>query len=1489
VAIPSNNHAGCDDPEVVPRLREQAYEDLDSALPLALFPVRLEVRFDTARPPERLRLRIFPDVLVADAHVEGLTVLEQKLAQQYWQAWWQSAADDATAAEAFAWLAEQLEPWRAAYVASRMKPRNVDEVPSEPVESIAPGTIAWPRVATSEAPEPARARLLPDRWAVVGYLGGRPVRTWWSKPVERDLAMAPALVDLGDEEGVRSWLDVQDLRWIHDFDTAVDVGMAVDIALTELDVEQRRQIETEGFSTLLVLGLQQTDRSDGAKGLRNLLRAQRFTRGIDFVAQGTPTNNTDTVVSGVSVNAPDLNALRKAELDGESVEGNGRDGLSESAEMFHFAAADAASAALGMQQSVLDRLAGAANYELRRAAAMNRCLWPASLGHYFNTMFGDVVSDGDLGWLQGWFVDFVRGAGPLPTLRIADVPYGLLPVTPLVRRDPATNAQRLEQVVLDLWAHWDRSRQLSALTLDPDATDVGAHATPVDNVEVLAQLLASVPHPTQLLLRRTDPQQSEYAAKYGARIFMLAWACLRAPDEDGDAYFDLDDNEMWQEWLVIDQRLKDARDLRAQIDALEDMKSYLDDRTANAPAIVQRSFAKEWSRYTRSHLLDFLEEHDRRIEPAWDLGLGSGASSVMADEDDPATFFAFYATDEEATPWATSLVAPGHEPSDIDAIVAWLDELIAVIDGGGEAPDPATELPLLRQLCSRSVAVVAPGAASELRAGLRQLRTMVAERAVSDPVSELERLMRETLGLSAHRLDAWVTSLAARRLGHKRTRRRRGLHLGAYGLLVDVAPRQAGASEGYVFAPTLDHANTAALLRSGWAAFGGRATSSPLAIDLSSERLRRARYLVEGVRRGQALSELLGSRFERRLHEAELDHWTSDIREVVLDATGDPSPPNRVVDGLVLARAYAPDATADEAAVATAVDARVTSDQRRVHAVLDELVADLDSVADGLLTQAVHSLARGDDAVASATLSATGSGDGPLPPLDVAKQPRIAQVITHRVALLLQHDLPASRWPGAASSGRALASPELERWLSTVLLDPRSLTFEATVRDEEGQQTQVVALADTRLAAIDLVALSAGGKLQGYLEAHAATLWDSSGTTTIDAGRHTAVGDDDVSIDEQLLGVRPLRNLLWQSRHLHAADLVPPDEEPTLDETNPQAIDVAALGGLLADGREALQLGGSALELALPEEGDDTPRGDIANAMLGLIGFPLARQLPSGNDTLVEDGRGLLAAVEERLSALSQRELDEADASTEWTDAEHAEALLSRLRVLVGPRMPIAPRFTPVNTPTLASSRDESPSRLGGTLGVSQWLDRVAAVRPAMQKMQRAIHMLEAVADDLVVRHVDSVQLPFVSSEPWAASAKPSDDDARLCGLGICSGGEAYRLDDGAARGLILDSWTESIPLDTATAGVAVHFDAPSARAPQAILLAVVEDETGFSFSTVRDLVHQTLDLAKLRAVGPQTLVGLGQFLPATYLAGNTNPGGPNDPGGPTDPGGRAP
>jgi hypothetical protein len=66
------------------------------------------------------------------------------------------------------------------------------------------------------------------------------------------------------------------------------------------------------------------------------------------------------------------------------------------------------------------------------------------------------------------------------------------------------------------------------------------------------------------------------------------------------------------------------------------------------------------------------------------------------------------------------------------------------------------------------------------------------------------------------------------------------------------------------------------------------------------------------------------------------------------------------------------------------------------------------------------------------------------------------------------------------------------------------------------------------------------------------------------------------------------------------------------------------------------------------------------------------------------------------------------------------------------------------------------------------------------------------------------------------------------------------------------------------------QYDQPDSAPPQAILLAVPPDsESPWNLWSMQQVLLETLDLARIRAVAPDALAGLGHYLPAIYLAVN--------------------
>src|SRR5436189_977002 len=81
----------------------------------------------------------------------------------------------------------------------------------------------------------------------------------------------------------------------------------------------------------------------------------------------------------------------------------------------------------------------------------------------------------------------------------------------------------------------------------------------------------------------------------------------------------------------------------------------------------------------------------------------------------------------------------------------------------------------------------------------------------------------------------------------------------------------------------MPHAGAASVLRAGYIASAGQSNPDTLAVNLSSDRVRVALTLIEGIRNGQSLGALLGYRFERGLHDdftfAEVDKFIYPLRK----------------------------------------------------------------------------------------------------------------------------------------------------------------------------------------------------------------------------------------------------------------------------------------------------------------------------------------------------------------------------------------------------------------------------------------------------------------------------------------------------------------------------------------------------------------------------------------------------------------------------------
>jgi hypothetical protein len=105
----------------------------------------------------------------------------------------------------------------------------------------------------------------------------------------------------------------------------------------------------------------------------------------------------------------------------------------------------------------------------------------------------------------------------------------------------------------------------------------------------------------------------------------------------------------------------------------------------------------------------------------------------------------------------------------------------------------------------------------------------------------------------------------------------------------------------------------------------------------------------------------------------------------------------------------------------------------------------------------------------------------------------------------------------------------------------------------------------------------------------------------------------------------------------------------------------------------------------------------------------------------------------------------------------------------------------------------------------------------------------------------------------------------------------------GTLAGVLVDEWTEVVPrrlerrdpkkpdaepelVDVTTTGIALNANAPGARPPQAVLIALSPDGADWDGDRLVHVLDETLTLARMRTLTLQQIPFLGRYLPALYF-----------------------
>ena len=1429
--------------------------------PVILLPVRLETRFFGSE----LWVRVYPDTVHIDTHESELTEDELRWGRHYHEQLWRAGNDVAQKKAVWRQLAERFGDQRAAWVARQLEPLNDNQRPLTalaptdplPVEPRFGDVLTRPEAQANETFTRAPwTRVLPDRWFAAAFAENQVLGSSIGQPIPDPLSVGPdPRLSIADDPAA-SPVD-EGTQWMIDFAAAEKIGMALRIALPPLSPGAQRFIER-----LILVGIKSSlGPTAGAERMNELFRAHLYTDGLALLQQGTPTNNTEGSPSAFASEDPGHERSAQWVFAGPRFErDDGSDG-------------DQLSIALGLSIDEFSRTTGADHREQVSQQRINRALWPATWGYYLEQMLFGVFPEGDadasVRWGREHFADYVRGCGPLPPLRIGKQPYGVLPVTSLITWFP-TPGEQSEPARDTAVANFLRRQRPVWLNASAMAPRMGRNNNPDQDFGEVFTI---------------DALSSRYAArnvigeKYAWHLlgfmgmFPLTGRSNITFQQWQAQHVNLANSALNQTGLpadVLNSRLAMALhfEFADQVPSLAHMD----------PDRIRELTAKQLDRLASAQTVDAVVRHEGIDKPYSMIYLVMRHALLV----------------EYAGAAARALNIPPARRVEEEQLgftqLGDFETLLRRITRAGLHAGTAFTNP-------------ADALLQEFRRTLQQLKLIPAE--------EIDILLRATLDLSSHRLDAWITSLATKRLKNMRRVQRTGAYIGGYGWLENLRPANPGEpapphdpnapatavpnNPGFVHTPSLEQASTVAVLRSGHLSHAASGKEDLLSVDLSSARARLARSLLDGVRAGQTFGALLGYRFERGLHENYpgfvLDRFIKPLRDVApltvtrVEKMGnavESVPTGHVVDGLKLFRLWSaqPEVIRDAVRLTPPPTALELA---ALEAELNALSQAADSVSDALLAESVHQIVRGNPVRAAATLNAIERGEAVPPELEVLRTPRSGSAFTHRVAVLCATEPSAAQWPSGADLPRAAAEPALNAWVAKLLGDPNSVR--CRVERLESATPAPVLLGEVRLSELRVSPLDVL-----YASASTDELHESDLEQQI--LYHVRCGTPDLPLDA-VLRINPDRDPSWPVTELSWAEFTElvdaarrciggcrPLQAPdlTLDEIDAvQQIDAADLQQRADAAVARLRSGATALDTALAAPGESIDL--LREAMLALVHFGIAAAVPISASTNSSDDRAALgvqarAVLKEATARLAKiAETERALGEPGTTPQSFIDLHRRRLQEIFGNDFLVLPRFHASNGADLTRALTSSASVQGDDpFAVHTFHQRMARVREAITHFDDLLRYAEALGtgDSLTL---EVLQLPAHERDRWIGLVGTPEQplpSGRLSVIAHFAGAVDFTK---TMAGLMVDEWVEVVPNAKETTGVVFQSNQPDSCPPQAILLAVPAMPAAvntWSEASLVQIVQETIELVRMRTVTPDLLQEFSQYLPALHFPLNT-------------------
>jgi hypothetical protein len=1535
-----------------------AIGNLDDSIPFLLLPVRIETRFMTTGASQELWLRIYPDDIAIHTHEKNLTDQEVNEGEIYWKALFSAEknAGDKEGKKKVAWtrLVVLFGSQRSAWVIKQTKPVNWSNITSVANESqltfpvhVLTKTDAWTR-----AP---RTNVMPDKFVVMLYEGRSIVKEQVGNIIPDELFIGPDPLD--GETAFKTSDDGlvfgETFDWTSNFEKSVEIGMGFKIPISA-DQSAR------GFDRILVLGVYlSADEISTKETVEALIDNHHYSeKGFSFINQGTPTNNTDHRVSGFTKNDSfQSNSYSVETGDPLFTDSDDCDGKN-------------LANALGIQYTVLQHILNSNLTDYKEAVAMNTALYPSTLGYYLDTMLQPVLDEQTQSILRDFFLQYISGRGSLPSIRIGNQPYGVLLTSDFSNwkwqiDEPIWGTSflnKLYNILNTYYATWKNMLN--------DLAYVGKEGA--DPSDVLMNILGLQPgsvsfyqrtaFSTDDLLNRDDfvyggryykDLQNTFTTKSALLTFLSSFGYV-AKGPDGKLRIPQLLHLVYQHYnaLLDAANLVDNVPLSETepITRYDGQKNYINwlIETNSVSALEEQNFGVEGKSPTS--LLYLQLRRSLLLELSKATVKWFNESNILLDQVlKPVNFHNIKST-ATITKWEVMKAKVGN------ALPTHSQKDMAVGDY------------LLKETKNEQVAKFL----DEMKKALNVLKDM--------PTSRLERCFTEHIDICSYRLDAWQSGLFHQRIQKQRAiqndgERKKGIYLGAFGWLDNVRPGgqknvaqsvpdklqpvdkplfEYAENGGFVHTPSINHALAAAVLRSGYLNHATTDHPDTMAVNLSSERVRRALFILDGIRNGQSLEALLGYQFERGLHDRgsqnndlkKLNGYIYLFRDAFpnqqhfIQQRGSQSSAstivaNNVVNGLTLAESTLPfpyGSAIKHTDITPALQAAVEEEKSR----LDD---SLDAIKDLLLSESVYQLVQGNFDRTAAVMNAMKDAHVP-PELDIINTPRSSQfTFTNRVTIqfeLLKPEVEGyNPWPSVQMTARAKMEPGLNKWLKKILGEAENLSCLVSHKNMQSVETfEEVTIDKINLQPIDLIYITGNELNTGEKGSQGE---GNTGASELESRiafyyRQLKHLDDNTQVRIQFMeprnaaGKKPLgsilpllrmlKSLIIDSRNVDATDFLSPSKDST-DKNNAKGYDDAELLARVKEAQTALHkaytnlnainistiLNGNTVTTTLENFFNqlDTSHQSLQainvtfknanviplqNILMAIAGFGISDAFPhvsvkfsAANKTiLLEQARNIHRRVKVTLEKAAGFI---SEASLPGTDVENKiQKLVQGGKALMGDEFNILPAFKYQNEDDIQKSNEDratlfkyATDQLKMKFVADEWLQNVSHVHPKLERWEYIRTLYETFNNDIL--ELKPIQLPYRANDSWLAVEFPSEYEPGVPfniihdTLSLTVHAAPACFTDTLQSGLLIDDWTETIPVKEEITGITFNYNQPNAMAPQCLLLAVPSQETGhWSWDELVGILNDTLLRAKLRAVEPDMLdkvnkPELGVLLPA--------------------------